>query len=65
MGPDTITLIKLSSPGFEKTGTEEEIKKLMYKYVCSQCRAEYGVSETSDLDDMLNTFCAAEFTYEK
>lgn len=60
-----MNLIKLSAPGWEKQFTSDsEAQPELYKYICFQCRCEEGITEISDIDDMLGTACGAEFMVE-
>lgn len=59
------TLTKLSSTGFEFTGTQEEVQSRLYGCICFQCKCEYGLNEKSHIDDMLYTLCGAEFSIEE
>jgi hypothetical protein len=65
-----ITLIKLSSPGWEKNfETVAEFKAELYKHICGMCRRgaeEYGlpINERSLLVDMWDTACSCEYTFE-
>lgn len=58
-------LIKLSSPGWEKTlHSESAARDELYKHICEQCRIEEGITKQSKIDDMLGTACGYEFDYE-
>lgn len=58
------TLIKLSSPGFEYTGSEDAVREKLYSHICIQCRREDNITENSDVGDMLATPCGCEFMIE-
>ena len=57
-------LTKLSDPGWQKSfETETEVRDELLKYVCFQCRCEDGITEKSELGDVLGTAwaCGCEF----
>lgn len=55
-------LSKLSAPGWKKVfETETEVRDELLKYVCFQCRCEYGITDKSELGDVLRTACGCEF----
>lgn len=57
-----LTLTKLSEPGWQKSfETETEVRDELIKYVCFQCQCEYGITDKSDLGDLLGTACGCEF----
>jgi len=58
-------LIKLSEPGWEEYYPDKfKLQLKLYSCICSQCRAEEGISEISDIDDMLATACGCHYTIE-
>lgn len=62
----TAKLTKLSSPGWEREFESPiEAQQELYKYICSQCRAEEGITTISSIPDMLCTACGCEFWYEE
>ena len=60
------TLTKLSEPGWERDFYDKvELQRVLYNHICNQCRCEEGITEISDLADMLCTPCGCEFMYEE
>jgi hypothetical protein len=58
-------LIKLSHPGWEKKFDDRtEMQQQLYMHICEQCRAEEGITEISDTEQMLSTACGCEFMIE-
>jgi hypothetical protein len=58
-------LFKLSAPGWEKEFESKiELQAELFKYICFQCQCEEGVTEISDIGDMLFTACGCEFAVE-
>jgi hypothetical protein len=76
-----LTLIKLSSPGWEKQFTNESsLKSVLYSHLCIDCRegrkvyigqegfeTEFDdpVNENSTIDEMLSTSCGCEYMVEE
>ena len=61
----TYTLYKMSAPGWELDFyTEEEARVRLLTHICDQCRAEYGIDNTSDVGSILSTPCGLEFDIE-
>ena len=59
-------LTKLSEPGWEKSYDDKvELQAELYKYICFQCQCEEGITEISDIGDMLATACGCEFMVEE
>ena len=59
------TLIKLSSPGWEKSfQTRSQARDLLYQHICNQCRTEEGITSNSKIEDMLDTACGCEYSFE-
>lgn len=60
------TLTKLSQPGWERDFyTKVDLQRVLYEHICNQCRCEEGVSEISEIADLLATACGCEFMYEE
>ena len=58
----SMILTKLSDPGWQKSfETETEVRDELLKYVCFQCRCEDGITDESELGDVLGTACGCEF----
>lgn len=54
------TLIKLSSPGWEKDlNTLEDVEITLYPLICSICKDE--ISKNSNYNDILDTACGCEY----
>lgn len=59
------TLIKMSAPGWTKEySSRVSLKEELYQHICSQCRAEEGITPTSSIGDMLGTACGCEYMVE-
>ena len=59
-------LIKLSSPGWEKDFDHKvELQAELFKYICFQCQCEEGLTEISDIGDLLASACGCEFMMEE
>ena len=59
-------LIKLSSPGWEKDfDNKVELQAELFKYICFQCQCEEGLTEISDIGDLLASACGCEFMMEE
>lgn len=60
------TLTKLSQPGWERDfNSKVDLQRVLYEHICNQCRCEEGVSEISEIADLLATACGCEFMYEE
>lgn len=58
-------LIKMSTPGWEiEFPSKFEVQDRLYRHICRQCVAEYGITEISSINDMLVTICGLEFDVE-
>lgn len=58
-------LFKLSAPGWTQTFLfKEQVQQELYKHMCGQCRAEEGLTEISDIDQMLASACGCEYDVE-
>jgi hypothetical protein len=59
-------LTKMSAPGWEKKFDDKiELQMELYTHICNQCRCEEGITEISDIGDMLATACGCEFWYDE
>ena len=55
-------LYKLSSPGWQKTFKhEDEVEDELIEHICGECIA---YSSPKSIDDMLDTDCGREFSYD-
>ena len=60
------TLVKMSAPGWEKKfNTRSAARDELYKYICSQCCTEEGITANSKIEEMLGTACGCEFDLEE
>lgn len=58
-------LIKMSAPGFETRFDKlSDARVQLLTHICSQCVAEYGIDDTSDVGSILSTPCGLEFDIE-
>lgn len=62
----TFTLTKLSEPGWDLDFYNKfDLQAKLYSCICNQCRAEEGITEISDIADMLATACGCEYMLEE
>ena len=58
-------LYKLSAPGFVKEcSSEQDIRDILYPYICNICLDEYSITNIRSIDEMLGTPCGCEFDYD-
>lgn len=59
-------LVKMSGPGWEKKfSTRSAARDELFKYICTQCSTEEGITANSKIEAMLATACGCEFDFEE
>jgi len=58
-------LVKLSRPSWSKSiESSTELKKDLFKHICSECTHHYNISVNSQVQKMLGTDCGCEYEVE-